>query len=58
MNLLFWIIMFFMSLVQFLAYCNGIKAQLEKQFIETYNKAVKESLERAEQEKINKFKNN
>jgi hypothetical protein len=47
-----------MSLVQFLAYCNGIKAQLEKQFIETYNKAVKESLERAEQEKINRFKNN
>ena len=39
-NILFWIIMFGMSLVQFFAYCNGIKAQLEKQFIETYNEQI------------------
>ena len=58
MNLLFWIIMLFMSLVQFFAYCNGIKAQLEKQFIESYNKSVVDSLEKIQQEKINKFKNN
>jgi hypothetical protein len=47
-----------MSLVQFFAYCNGIKAQLEKQFIESYNKSVVDSLEKIQEEKINKFKNN
>lgn len=53
-NILFWIIMFGMSLVQFFAYCNGIKAQLEKQFIETYNEQIIQNIIEHE----NNLKNN
>ena len=53
-NILFWIIMFSMSLVQFFAYCNGIKAQLEKQFIETYNEQIIQNIIEHE----NNLKNN
>ena len=53
-NILFWIVMFSMSLVQFFAYCNGIKAQLEKQFIETYNEQIIQNIIEHE----NNLKNN
>ena len=53
-TLLFWIIMFFMSLVQFFAYCNGLKAQLEKRFVNTYNDTVIQNIEQHK----NEFKNN
>ncbi|HBZ37687.1 MAG TPA: hypothetical protein DEO59_04145, partial [Balneola sp.] len=42
---LFWIIMLFLSLVQFFAYANGLRAQLERQFLKDYNEIVKKSLE-------------
>ena len=55
---LFWIIMLFLSLVQFFAYANGLRAQLEKQFIKNFNETVKKSLEEQQQKEYNQFRNN
>ncbi len=55
---LFWIIMLFLSLVQFFAYANGLRAQLEKQFIKDFNETVKKSLEEQQQKEYNQFRNN
>ena len=33
---LFWITMLFLSLIQFFAYANGLRAQLERQFLKDY----------------------
>ena len=55
---LFWITMLFLSLIQFFAYANGMKAQLEKQFIKDFNETVKKSLEEQQQKEYNQFRNN
>ncbi len=40
---LFWITMLFLSLIQFFAYANGLRAQLERQFIKDFNETVKKN---------------
>ncbi len=55
---LFWITMLFLSLIQFFAYANGLRAQLEKQFIKNFNETVKKSLEEQQQKEYNQFRNN
>ena len=55
---LFWITMLFLSLIQFFAYANGLRAQLEKQFIKDFNEAAKKSLEEQQQKEYNQFRNN
>ena len=55
---LFWVIMLFLSLIQFFAYANGLRAQLEKQFIKDFNNTVKKSLEEQQQKEYNQFRNN
>ena len=55
---LFWITMLFLSLIQFFAYANGLRAQLERQFIKDFNKTVKKSLEEQQQKEYNQFRNN
>ena len=55
---LFWITMLFLSLIQFFAYANGLRAQLERQFIKDFNKAAQKSLEEQQQKEYNQFRNN
>ena len=55
---LFWIIILFVSLIQFFAYANGLRAQLERQFLKDYNEAVKKSLEEQQQKEYNQIRNN
>ena len=55
---LFWIIMLFLSLIQFFAYANGLRVQLERQFIKDYNEIAKKSLEEQQQKEYNQFRNN
>ena len=55
---LFWIIMLLFSLIQFFAYANGLRAQLERQFLKDYNEAVKKTLEEQQQEEYNQIRNN
>ena len=55
---LFWITMLFLSLIQFFAYANGLRAQLERQFIKDFNDTVKKSLEEQQQKEYNQFRNN
>jgi len=55
---LFWIIILFVSLIQFFAYANGLRAQIERQFFKDYNEAVKKSLEEQQQEEYNQIRNN
>ena len=55
---LFWIIMLLFSLIQFFAYANGLRAQLERQFLKDYNEEVKKSLEEQQQKEYNQFRNN
>ena len=55
---LFWIIMLLFSLIQFFAYANGLRAQLERQFLKDYNEAVKKTLEEQRQEDYNQIRNN
>jgi len=55
---LFWITMLFLSLIQFFAYANGLRAQLERQFIKDFNETVKKSLEEQQQKEYNQFRNN
>ena len=55
---LFWITMLFLSLIQFFAYANGLRAQLERQFIKDFNEAAKKSLEEQQQKEYNQFRNN
>ena len=55
---LFWITMFFLYLIQFFAYANGLRAQLERQFIKDFNETVKKSLEEQQQKEYNQFRNN
>ena len=55
---LFWITMLFLSLIQFFAYANGLRAQLEKQFIKDFNEAAKKTLEEQQQKEYNQFRNN
>ena len=55
---LFWIIMLFFSLIQFFAYANGLRVQLERQFIKDYNEIAKKSLEEQQQKEYNQIRNN
>jgi c-di-AMP phosphodiesterase-like protein len=55
---LFWITMLFLSLIQFFAYANGLKAQLENQFIKDFNETIKKTLEEQQQKEYNQFRNN
>ena len=55
---LFWVIMLFLSLIQFFAYANGLRAQLEKQFIKDFNNTVKKTLEEQQQKEYNQIRNN
>ena len=55
---LFWIIMLFFSLIQFFAYANGLRVQLERRFIKDYNEVVKKSLEEQQQKEYNQIRNN
>ena len=55
---LFWIIILFVSLIQFFAYANGLRAQLERQFLKDYNETVKKLLEEQQQEEYNQIRNN
>ena len=55
---LFWIIILFVSLIQFFAYANGLRVQLERQFLKDYNEAVKKSLEEQQQKEYNQIRNN
>ena len=55
---LFWIIMLLFSLIQFFAYANGLRAQLERQFLKDYNETVKKTLEEQQQEEYNQIRNN
>ena len=55
---LFWIIMLFFSLIQFFAYANGLRVQLERRFIKDYNEVVKKTLEERQQKEYNQIRNN
>ena len=55
---LFWIIILFVSLIQFFAYANGLRVQLERQFIKDYNEIAKKSLEEQQQKEYNQIRNN
>jgi len=55
---LFWITMLFLSLIQFFAYTNGLRSQLEIQFIKDFNETVKKTLEEQQQKEYNQFRNN
>ena len=55
---LFWIIILFVSLIQFFAYANGLRVQLERQFLKDYNETVKKLLEEQQQEEYNQIRNN
>ena len=55
---LFWIIMLLFSLIQFFAYANGLRAQLERRFLKDYNDVVKKSLEEQQQKEYNQIRNN
>ena len=55
---LFWIIMLFFSLIQFFAYANGLRVQLERLFIKDYNEVVKKTLEERQQKEYNQIRNN
>ncbi len=55
---LFWITMLLFSLIQFFAYANGLRAQLERQFLKDYNETVKKTLEEQQQEEYNQIRNN
>ena len=55
---LFWIIILFASLIQFFAYANGLRVQLERQFLKDYNETVKKLLEEQQQEEYNQIRNN
>jgi len=55
---LFWIVMLLVCAIQFVAYANGMRAQLEKRFKSEYNKIVKKTLEEGQQNKYNQFGNN
>ncbi len=55
---LFWITMLFLSLIQFFAYANGLRAQLKRQFIKDFNETVKKTLEEQQQKEYNQFRNN
>jgi len=55
---LFWIIILFVSLIQFFAYANGLRVQLERQFLKGYNEAVKKTLEEQQQKEYNQIRNN
>jgi|TARA_R110000737_G_scaffold155973_1_gene184747 hypothetical protein len=50
--------MLFLSLIQFFAYANGLKAQLENQFIKDFNETIKKTLEEQQQKEYNQFRNN
>ena len=55
---LFWVIMLFLSLIQFFAYANGLRVQLERRFIKDYNEVVKKTLEERQQKEYNQIRNN
>ena len=55
---LFWVIMLFFSLIQFFAYANGLRVQLERRFIKDYNETVKKTLEEQQQKEYNQIRNN
>ena len=55
---LFWVIMLFLSLIQFFAYANGLRVQLERRFIKDYNEVVKKTLEEQQQKEYNQIRNN
>ena len=55
---LFWVIMLFLSLIQFFAYANGMRVQIERRFLKDYNAAVKKSLEEQQQKEYNQIRNN
>ncbi len=55
---LFWITMLFLSLIQFFAYANGMRVQIERRFLKDYNEVVKKSLEEQQQKEYNQFRNN
>ena len=50
--------MLLFSLIQFFAYANGLRAQLERRFLKDYNDVVKKSLEEQQQKEYNQFRNN
>jgi hypothetical protein len=50
--------MLFLSLIQFFAYANGLRAQLERQFIKDFNNTAKKTLEEQQQKEYNQFRNN
>ena len=55
---LFWVIMLYLSLIQFFAYANGLRVQLERRFIKDYNEVVKKTLEERQQKEYNQIRNN
>ena len=52
---LFWVIMLFFSLIQFFAYANGLRVQLERRFIKDYNETVKKYLKNSNKKNIIKL---
>ena len=56
---LFWIIILFASLIQFFAYANGLRVQLERQFLKDYNEHSKKNyLKNSNKKKYNQIRNN